>query len=62
MTRWSEATLADPTPTQCPECGAAGSLVDFFCEVCYAELDEVASEITPPTRQDGGVSAQSLNL
>jgi hypothetical protein len=42
MTRWSEATLADPTPTQCPECGAAGSLVDFFCEVCYAELDEVA--------------------
>lgn len=28
------------TRGDCPECGAAGALVEFFCEVCYAELDE----------------------
>jgi hypothetical protein len=31
------------SPANCPECGAAGSLVELFCEVCYAEFDEASA-------------------
>jgi hypothetical protein len=26
-------------PVDCPECGAAGSIYEDFCEVCYADVD-----------------------
>ena len=32
----TDRSLAD-----CPECRTAGSVVEAFCEVCYAEFDEV---------------------
>ncbi len=44
-------TTFEPERTDCPECGAAGSLVEFFCEVCYAELDEAIGEPGSPAAQ-----------
>jgi hypothetical protein len=43
VTPESELELLD-----CPECGAAGSVAESFCEVCYAELDEAGSEDPAP--------------
>jgi hypothetical protein len=48
-----QAPLTESTPIidDCPECGAAGSVFEFFCEVCYAELDEATGEAPVARRQ-----------
>ena len=44
----SVPVVEEPLPLRdCPECGAAGSVLTDFCEVCYAEFGEGAADLPP---------------
>jgi hypothetical protein len=36
-----------PRPLDCSHCGAAGSVMDGYCEVCYAEPEVEAADLPP---------------
>ncbi|HEV2905902.1 MAG TPA: hypothetical protein VGZ50_01080 [Actinomycetota bacterium] len=38
----SDRASGSDAPTDCPECGVPAAVLHDVCEVCFAELDEIA--------------------